>query len=184
MIDSSMAYFLLYTWPLAKNKHCPKHYGGDRFITREDIMQFQVEIDIHSPRNHVIELFLNPDKLYKWQPDLIRFEPLNGVTKREVGAKSRQVHNMGGRKVDIVETITVCEYPDKYAATYEADGVWSLVTNRFIAIDDNKTKWIVDAEFKCSGFVKMMLFVMPGIFRKQTLTFMQRFKTFVEHSRD
>lgn len=146
-------------------------------------MQYQIEIDINSPRERVIELFLDPDNLYKWQPELVSFESINEINAREVGAKSRQVHKMGGREIEITETITVCDHPEKYAATYEADGVWNLVENRFIDVDGNKTKWIVDTELKCSGFAKVMAFIMPSMFKKQTLTFMQRFKVFVESSK-
>ncbi|MBV7330419.1 SRPBCC family protein [Chloroflexi bacterium TSY] len=145
-------------------------------------MRYQLELDIDLPRERIIELFLDTQNLAKWQPDLVSFEPLGGDKPREVGAKSRQVHKMGRREVEMIETITVHNYPDQFSATYEADGVWNLIENRFVDIGVGKTKWILDSEFRCSGFMKIMAFFMPGMFKKQTFTFMKRFKDFAENS--
>ena len=143
-------------------------------------MRYQLELDIDVPRERVVELFLDPASLHQWQPDLVSFEPLGDGDPRDVGAQSRQVHRMGGREVEILETITVRDDPEKFAATYEADRVWNLVENRFLDEDGQKTRWILDSEFKCSGMAKLMAFFMPGVFKKQTLTFMKRFKAFAE----
>ena len=145
-------------------------------------MRYQLELDIDLPRERVIELFLDPESLPKWQPDLVSFEPLGGKEPREVGAKSRQVHRMGRREVEIIETITVHDYPDAFSATYEADGVWNLVENRFVDVGGQKTHWILDTQFKCSGLIRLMAFFMPGMFKKQTRTFMNRFKEYAEKS--
>ena len=89
---------------------------------------------------------------------------------------------MGRREVAIVETITVCNPPEEFAATYEADGVWNLVENRFIDVSERRTKWMLGSEFRCSGVARLMALVIPSMFKKQTFTFMKRFKEFAEHS--
>ena len=147
-------------------------------------MRYQLELDINAPRERVIGLFLDPDNLAKWQPDLVSFESLSDADPRAVGAKSRQIHRMGKREVEMIETITVHDYPDEFSAAYEADKVWNENANRFVELGDDKTKWIVDSEFKCSGFVGLLAFLMPGMFRKQTLTFVNRFKEFAENTGD
>ncbi|MEM7124682.1 MAG: SRPBCC family protein [Chloroflexota bacterium] len=146
-------------------------------------MKYQLELDIDLPRERVIEHFLDGENLFKWQPSIVSFEPINWQGERQVGAKTKQLHRMGKREVEMIETITVNSYPDEYAATYEADGVWNLIENRFIDVSDSKTKWILDSEFKCSGIVmRLMTFFMPGMFKKQTSTYMKLFKEFAENS--
>ena len=147
-------------------------------------MRYQLELDIDQPRERVIELFLDSENLYKWQQGLVSFEHLDGQEARQVGAKSKQVHKMGRHEVEMIETITAHNYPDEFSATYEADGVWNLIENRFIDVDGSKTKWVLDSEFKCKGIMRLMAFFMPGMFKKQTFTFMQMFKEFAENSDD
>lgn len=147
------------------------------------IMRYQLEIEITAPRERVLELFLDHNNLKKWQPELVSFERTQG-DGRSVGSQSKQIHKMGNKEIEMIETITVYEYPDRFSATYETDGVWNLVETWFYD-EGTKTKWVVESEFKCSGIMmKLMLFLMPGMFKKQTFMFMERFKTFVEEASD
>jgi hypothetical protein len=143
-------------------------------------MRYQLELDIDLPRARVIELFLDSDNLTKWQPDLVSFEHVSGEP-REVGAKNRQIHKMGKREVEMIETITARNFPEEFSATYEAHKVWNLIENRFIENGPEKTHWILDTEFKCGGMVRIMALLMPGMFKKNTFTFMNRFKDFAEN---
>lgn len=143
-------------------------------------MKYRLELDIDRPRGRVVELFLDPGSLSAWQPDLVAFEAMSGPDPRAVGAKNRQVHRIGRREVDMVETITEHDYPERFSATYEADKVWNLIENRFTELGPDKTHWVLDCEFRCGGMVGVMAFFMPGMFRRQTLKFMHMFKDYVE----
>ena len=112
-------------------------------------MRFQLSIEIDVPRDLVVALFLDPDNLQEWQPDLVHFEMLDGATERAVGVKSRQIHKSGSQEVEMIETITIHDPPESFAAIYEADGIWNLVANRFLDHEGRKTIWILDFEFKC-----------------------------------
>ncbi|MDU6832956.1 MAG: hypothetical protein E6417_23360, partial [Bradyrhizobium sp.] len=81
-------------------------------------MHYQLELEINAPRERVVELFLDPDNLQHWQPDLVSFEQISSGAPREVGAKSKQVHRMGKREFEMIETITVHRPPEEFAATY------------------------------------------------------------------
>jgi uncharacterized protein YndB with AHSA1/START domain len=142
-------------------------------------MRYQLELDIDLPRERVIEIFLDADNLQKWQPDMVSITHISGEP-REAGAKNRQVHRMGKREIEMVETIMAPNPPYEYSATYEADGVWNLIENQFIDIDGQKTHWILDNEFKGTGIMKLMTFLLPWMFKKQTRTFMNLFKDFAE----
>lgn len=144
-------------------------------------MKYINELEINLPRDKVIELFDNTENLYKWQPDLISFKPINGEPGTE-GAQSKLVYKMGKREIEMIETIMKMNPPEEFSATYEAKGVFNEVFNKFEPIEENKTKWIVNNVFKLSGFMKIIGFFMPGSFSKQTCKYMEQFKEFAENN--
>ena len=144
-------------------------------------MKYQMTVDIALPRSRVIELFDSQENLYKWQPELLSFEPLSGEPG-EVGAKSKLHYKMDGREFDMIETITEKRLPEVFAGTYEMGSMWNKVDNLFTEKDDNTTEWVVDSEFKGGGvMMKLMMWFAPGMFKKQTGKFMSRFKAFCEN---
>ena len=144
-------------------------------------MKFTVEIKINLARNKVIELFDSTENLKKWQPGLLSFEHQSG-TPGEVGAKSRLQYKMGKREIEMVETITVKNLPDEFSGIYEAKGVRNDVKNYFYKVDKNTTKWVSENEFRCSGFMKIIAFFMPGSSKKETMKYLEYFKEFSENS--
>ena len=144
-------------------------------------MKFTVKIKINLARNKVIELFDSTENLKKWQPGLLSFEHQSG-TPGEVGAKSRLQYKTGKREIEMVETITVKNLPDEFSGIYEAKGVWNEVKNYFYKVDKNTNKWVSENEFRCSGFMKIIAFFMPGSFKKETMKYLEYFKEFSENS--
>ena len=144
-------------------------------------MKYTQEIVIDLPRNRVAELMDSWENLYHWMEGLKRHEHLSG-TPGKVGAKTKMFFEMGKRKIEMVETVTKQDFPNHFNATYEAKGVWNEVFNTFEATGENSTKWIQECEFRCAGFMRIMIFLMPGAFRKQSLKYMQDFKKFAENS--
>lgn len=142
-------------------------------------MKYTAEIDIDLSRDKVVKLFDNPDNMKHWQEGFISLEHLTG-TPGDKGATSKLQYKMGKREIEMIETITKRNLPIEFSATYEAKGVWNLNKNCFIELDSNKTKWKSDVEFKFKGFMKIISFLMPGAFKKQTLKYMADFKTFAE----
>ena len=143
-------------------------------------MKYTTEVEINLPRKRVIELFDNPDNMPKWQPGLISFEHISGEAGQP-GAKSRLKYKMGKREIEMIETVAIRDLPDEFSGYYETKGVWNEVKNYFSEIDSGKTKWKLEAEFKCSGFMRLIALVMPGMFKKQTLKSMMDFKKFAEN---
>lgn len=142
-------------------------------------MKYTVDIEINAPIDRVIELFDNPDNMDKWMEGLISFEHLSG-TAGQPGAKSRLLFKMGKREIEMVETITVRNLPHEFSGTYEAKGVMNIVSNKFIELPDNRTKYITEQEFQFKGFMKIIAFLMPGMFKKQSMKYLIDFKKFVE----
>jgi hypothetical protein len=85
-------------------------------------MRYQLELEIDAPRERVVELFLDPDNLQQWQPDLVSFEQISPGAPREVWAKSKQVHRMGKRELEMIETITVHRPPEEFCRHLRSGG--------------------------------------------------------------
>ena len=146
-------------------------------------MEYHTSIELDLPRDRVIELFDDPANLPKWQKGLQSFEPVSGTPGQE-GAKSRLVFDMRGSKMEMIETITRRDLPEAFDGTYEARGVFNRVENRFTELPGGRTLWESYNVFEFAGFMKLIGWLMPGSFRRQSLKYMEDFKAFVERGVD
>ena len=87
---------------------------------------------------------------------------------------------MGKREIEMIETITRRNLPAEFHGTYEAKGVYNIQKNFFTALGENRTKWVSESEFKFSGMMKLMGWLMPGAFKKQSQKYLDDFKAFAE----
>ena len=143
-------------------------------------MQYTCEIEIALPRPRVIELFDDPDNLKHWQEGLQSFTHKSG-TPGEPGAVSEIVFQLGKRRMEMLETIETRNLPDEFTAIYTTKGVWNRLTNHFTETTDGRTHWRQTNEFRPEGIMmRLMTTFMPGMFRKQSLAFMEAFKRFAE----
>jgi len=142
-------------------------------------MKYSVERTREVPREKVLALFDDRDSHFKWQKGLQAFDHVSGEPG-QVGAVSRLKFQMGKREIEMTETITARELPDVFTGVYEAKGVWNSVENQFTELPGGKTHWRINTEFRCQGFMRVMAFLMPGMFKKQTAEFMDMFKAFAE----
>lgn len=142
-------------------------------------MHYTCEIDIDKPRHEVVKLFDNPDNMKYWQKGFVSFEHMSGEMGKP-GAESIIKYDFGKRKMELIETITFSQLPDEFHANFSTKGVVNIQKNYFKEAD-GQTKWISEAEFKFSGFMKLMAFFMgKKPFQKQTMSFMEDFKAFAE----
>ena len=144
-------------------------------------MKYSSSVTIQLPRDKVLELFDSTENLYKWQQGLKSFEHLDGDPGQE-GASSRMVYDMNGRTVEMTEKVFRRNLPDELSFTYEAKSVWNSCENKFVEISTDTTRWDMENEFKCTGFMRIITALMPGSFKKQTLADMNRFKQFAEQA--
>ena len=144
-------------------------------------MKYSVELIVNLPRDEVIEKMDSVDNLKHWQRGLTSAKHLSG-TPGHVGAKMELNYKFGKREMQLVETITKSNFPEEFHATYETKGMHSAQENFFKSTSDGKTKWISNCEFTPSGFMmRMMAFLMPGVFKKQSKKYMDDFKDFAEN---
>lgn len=144
-------------------------------------MQYKTEVIINLPRDRVIELFDSFENLKEWQEGLISHDHISGEPGMP-GAKTNLVYDMGKRRTEMIETITVRNLPDEFSATYDAKGVHNIVRN-FFYDEGESTRWLLDSDFQFHGYMRIMSIFMPGsMFRKQTRQSMEAFKKFAENA--
>ena len=143
-------------------------------------MKYSCEIIINAPRKEVIEKLDNAENMKHWQKGLIDYQFTSG-TPGEPGATMSLEYQMGKRNLKMVETIVKNDFPNEFHANYDAKGVHNKQQNYFTELEDGSTKWRSDSEFKFSGFgLKLLGWIMPGAFKKQSLVYLKDFKAFVE----
>ena len=142
-------------------------------------MQYTTTIEIDQPRERVIELMLDPGNSSQWQPTLMKAERLEGDPGQE-GSQVRLVHKMGGREIEMIETIVSLNLPDSFEASYEGKGVFNLNVNRFEALDGGRTRWELHTAFRFTGLMRLIGRLFSGMFKKQTGSIMKSFKDFAE----
>ncbi len=143
-------------------------------------MRYTSEIVIKVPRDELIKKLDNPNHMKHWQKGLQNFRLLSENPRAE-GAKMELHYLMGKRRLVIVETILKINFPEEFHAIYDTKGVHNIQKNYFKEIDSRSTRWIVESEYQFSGFImKMIAFLMPGSFKKQSLTYLKDFKAFAE----
>ena len=142
-------------------------------------MRYQHDIIIDLPLAKVIELFDNPENLKHWQPGFISIEHFEG-RPGEPGSKARLKYDMNGRQIEMIETITNRNLPHEFDGTYEAPNIVNHIWNRFETVDGDRTRWTSENEFKFSGLMRFLAFLMPNAFKKQSYQYMVNFKAFAE----
>ncbi|MFD6878563.1 MULTISPECIES: SRPBCC family protein [unclassified Streptomyces] len=157
-------------------------------------MKYTVSIEIALPREKVAQLLADPAHLPKWLRGLVLHDPLSGE-HGQLGTTSRVVMEMGRRKFECTETITrrepadLREIPKTNVVHFDreivGEGMWSAVRDRLTEAGPETTLWESENEYRFSGFLmKLVGFLMPGAFRKQSQQHMRDFKAFAEQGKD
>mgnify|MGYP001144596450 CR=1 FL=1 len=142
-------------------------------------MKYTISIKIDKPKKEVVELFNNPVHYPKWMEGLQKHEVIKGDFGKE-GTISTFQFKMGKREMEMQEEVLKNNLPDEYTVSYKAKGVYNMVCNRFEELSDGKTRVHNDQEFCFKGFMKLMGWIMPGAFKKQSKKYLLEFKNFVE----
>jgi hypothetical protein len=144
-------------------------------------MKYTTEVTINLPREEVIKKLDNAENMKHWQRGLLGYELLEG-TPGAPGAKMKLEYKMGKREMSMTETITKNEFPSEFHANYDAKGVHNIQKNYFHEVDGSTTKWVSESEFQFAGFgMKLLGWLMPGAFKKQSQKYLNDFKAFAEN---
>ncbi len=143
-------------------------------------MKYTCEITIDLPRDEMVALLDDPQNLKHWQRGLKSYKALSGEPGTE-GAQMEIEFRSGKRDIVMIETLIKYNPPHEIHATYDTKGVHNIQKNIFEELDADRSRWISHSEFQFdSFFLKLMGWVIPGAFRKQSQQFMEDFKHFAE----
>lgn len=147
-------------------------------------MQYNIEVVINKDIDTCCRLFKDHDFAFKWLVGLQKMEPISGEPGKK-GSKAKIISISKGKTYEMIETILIDNLPDEFKTSYEMNGTYNTVSTKFVKIDSNTTKCIGENEFIFSGFfMKLMSKLMPGAFKKMSLTYMNNFKKAVEEYKD
>jgi uncharacterized membrane protein len=143
-------------------------------------MRYTCEVTIDAPVEKVSSAFLDPQGAYVWMEGLQSVELLEGEEGKK-GAKSKLTFQNKNRTFSMVETIWESNLPEAFTTSYVMGAVTNNMTIRFQKIDENRTRYLSEQEFIFKNFgMKLMGWLAPGLFKKQTLKYMEAFKAYVE----
>ncbi len=144
-------------------------------------MKYSVSVEINKPIEEVVALFDNQDNYKHWMEGLLSVTLIEGNPGR-IATKTEFRFKMGKREMTMTETVLESDLPGRYKVQYEADGVFNTVASSFEDLGNSTTKCTTESEFQFKGFMKVIAFLMPGSFKKQSLKYLTDFKKFAEES--
>lgn len=144
-------------------------------------LEYSKELMIDLPLARTAELFDNPDNLKQWQRGLIGYELQSGKLG-EIGSVMKITYQMGKRTIDMTEKIITRDSPHLFVFHYQSGKMWNEVRVIFRETVERNTILRIETKFRCSGAMVVMMKLMPGMFKRQTMQYMQDFKHFAEHS--
>jgi len=142
-------------------------------------MRYSVSNTINESQDKVIEKFLDPEGTKHWMQGLQRVEHISG-TPGKLGAKSDFYFLHKNKEMKISETILEQNMPNQIKFAYQSPMGYNEVEMLFEKISENETKQTNNSYFELKGFMKLMGFFMKGMFKKQSLTYINDFKKYVE----
>lgn len=144
-------------------------------------MLYTTEIIVKVPLDVFATKMNNIDNMKHWQSGLQSTEHISGHPG-ELGSKIKLTYKFDKRNMEIIETITKSDFPNEFHAIYTTKGMNNIQKNYFSETSDGYTKWTSKSEFTPLSFaMRIMLFLMPSAFKKQSLKYMKAFKNFAEN---
>lgn len=153
-------------------------------MTENCMIKYTTEVTINLPREKVILLMDSFENLKKWQPSLKSYEHIEG-TPGKTRAKTRLIYQgHGGEDMEMIETVTVRNFPHEFVAEYTTGDVVNIFKSKFEDLGPEKMKWRTLSIFKFKGWMVIKSLFMKNRFRQSTLMSMQMFKKFAENEKN
>ncbi len=142
-------------------------------------MRYTLSNTINGSLDEVISKFKDPEGVKHWMEGLQKIEHLSGVPGSK-GAKSNFHFLHKNKEMVIAETILEENLPDHIKFGYTSSMGYNEVEMQFEKIDENVVKQTNNSYFELKGFMKLLGPLMKGMFKKQSLKYMNAFKAYVE----
>jgi hypothetical protein len=142
-------------------------------------MKYTISNTINQPINVVATKFMEPNGALQWMEGLQKIERLSD-NPYEVGAKSRFHSLHKNKKFVIDETILEQNMPNQIKFAFNSPMGYNEVEMVFEQLNDNSTKQINHSYFQLKGIMKLLGPLMKGMFKKQSMKYLNAFKEFAE----
>ncbi len=144
-------------------------------------MKYTQEIKVNVPIDEFVQKLDNIENLKHWQRGLVSTEHISGDLRR-FGDKMRLIYRFGNHTREITETITKRNLPNEFHVNYTSKTSQNLQQNFYKKTTDGGTIWTSYNEFVPLNLkMRLMLFLMPNAFKKQSIIYMRDFKNFAEN---
>ena len=144
-------------------------------------MKFTCSVTIQKPLQEVADYFANPAYLGEYQESFQKKELVSGEMGQE-GAISKIFYADGKRKMELTETILKNDLPNEFIGQYHHKHMDNTMKCKFIALDDNHTRYEYEYEYTRIDWVmpRLMSILFPGMYKKPAQKWLRQFKEFVE----
>ncbi len=142
-------------------------------------MKYTVFNTINSSLEEVAAKFTEPDGALHWMEGMERIERVSG-TPYEVGAKSDFYSVYKGKEMMISETVLESDLPHQIKFAYQSSMGYNEVELLFEEQADGTVRQTNNSFFDMKGLMKLLGPLMKGMFKKQSLKYMDGFKAYVE----
>jgi hypothetical protein len=144
-------------------------------------MQYTVSNTIHKPLTEVVEKFRDPESVKHWMEGFQKGVLLEGIIG-EVGAKTDFYFLYKNKEIIITETILEQNFPNQIKFAYQSKMGYNEVEMLFESIDEGSVRQINNSYFEMKGFKTLLGILFKGMFKKQSLKYMEAFKKYVEEA--
>ena len=142
-------------------------------------MRYTLSNTINKPLSVVAEKFADKEGAKEWMEGLHTIEPVSGEQGKK-GATCYFHFTHKGKEMKMLETIVEENLPNQIKFSYASNFGYNEVELLFEEISENVTKQTTNTYFDLKGAMKIMGFFMKGLFKKQSMKFMDAFKAFAE----
>jgi len=142
-------------------------------------MKYTVSNNIDKSIEVVSDKFMEPDGALQWMEGLEKIERLSKESYI-VGAKSRFHSLHKNKKFVIDETILEQNMPNQIKFGFTSSMGYNEVEMVFEKLNNNSTKQINNSYFKLKGIMWLLGPLMKGMFKKQSMKYLDAFKEFAE----
>ena len=142
-------------------------------------MKYTVSNIINKPLAEVHAKFNQPEGMKNWMEGLEKIVLISGVPF-EVGSKREHHFLHKGKEMKMTETILEQNFPHQIKFDYVGPMGGNTVEILFEEIDANTVKQINNTEMQLKGPIKIMGILFKGMFKKQSLKYLNGFKDYVE----
>ncbi len=144
-------------------------------------MEYTVSNIINAPREAVVKKFQDPNGVKQWMEGLDRMEHISG-TPGQQGAVTDFYFEYKGKIMKIEETILEQNLPDQIKFSYKSPRGTNEVEVIFSDLEDGRTQQLSNNYFPAKGLGALFMPLMKGMFKKQSLKYLDAFKAYVEQN--